>query len=35
VELAELERFEGTEGRHRLLFDHAVVVSRVLGLKPA
>jgi transcriptional regulator with XRE-family HTH domain len=34
VDRAELERFEGTEGRHRLLYDHAVVVARVLGLKP-
>jgi hypothetical protein len=34
VEQEELERFEGTNGAHRLLYDHAVVVMRVLGLKP-
>src|SRR4051812_7961560 len=34
VEAEELERFENTAGGHRLLYDHAVVVMRVLGLKP-
>jgi transcriptional regulator with XRE-family HTH domain len=34
VEKEELERFENTQGAHRLLYDHAVVVARVLGLKP-
>jgi len=34
IEKEELERFEGTQGAHRLYYDHAVVVMRVLGLKP-
>jgi transcriptional regulator with XRE-family HTH domain len=33
VEQAELERFENTQGQHRLVYDHAVVIARVLGLK--
>ncbi|HEY7957935.1 MAG TPA: helix-turn-helix transcriptional regulator [Polyangia bacterium] len=35
VEESELVRFEGTAGQHRLVYDHAVVIARVLGLKAA
>ena len=34
LEEEELTRFEGTNGQHRLLYDHVVVVARVLGIKP-
>jgi len=34
LEEDELVRFEGTNGQHRLLYDHVVVVARVLGIKP-
>ncbi len=27
-------RFEGTGGNHRLIYDHAVVIARVLGVRP-
>ncbi len=33
VEQEELERFEATSGQHRLVYDHAVVLARALGLK--
>jgi hypothetical protein len=34
IEEAELMRFEGTNGQHRLVYDHAVLVARVLGIRP-
>lgn len=34
IEESELVRFEGTGGGHRLIYDHAVLVARVLGLRP-
>jgi hypothetical protein len=34
LEQEELTRFEATNGQHRLLYDHVVVVARVLGLRP-
>jgi transcriptional regulator with XRE-family HTH domain len=34
VEEDELMRFEGTNGQHRLLYDHAVIIARVLGVLP-
>lgn len=30
----ELLRFEGTNGQHRLVYDHAVLIARVLGIAP-
>lgn len=34
IEEDELMRFEGTNGQHRLVYDHAVVIARVLGVRP-
>jgi transcriptional regulator with XRE-family HTH domain len=34
IDLEELTRFEGTNGQHRLVYDHAVLVARVLGISP-
>jgi len=34
IEEEELDRFEGTNGQHRLIYDHAVLVARVLGIRP-
>ena len=34
IDLEELTRFEGTNGQHRLVYDYAVVVARVLGIAP-
>jgi hypothetical protein len=34
IELEELVRFEGTNGNHRLVYDHVVLVARVLGVRP-
>ena len=34
IDLEELTRFEGTNGQHRLVYDHAVLVARVLGVSP-
>jgi transcriptional regulator with XRE-family HTH domain len=34
LEEEEYARFEGTQGQHRLVYDHAVVLARVLGVKP-
>jgi transcriptional regulator with XRE-family HTH domain len=32
IDLEELTRFEGTNGQHRLVYDYAVLVARVLGI---
>ncbi len=32
IDEAELMRFEATNGQHRLVYDHAVVLARVLGI---
>ena len=34
IEEAEYARFEGTQGNHRLVYDHVIVVARVLGVPP-
>lgn len=34
IEEQELMRFEGTNGGHRLIYDHAVLLARVLGVRP-
>jgi hypothetical protein len=34
IDEEELLRFEGTNGQHRLLYDHAVLIARVLGIRP-
>ena len=34
IDIEELTRFEGTNGQHRLVYDHAVLVARVLGISP-
>jgi hypothetical protein len=34
IDEAELMRFEGTNGQHRLVYDHAVLLARVLGIRP-
>ncbi|HZS36776.1 MAG TPA: helix-turn-helix transcriptional regulator [Polyangia bacterium] len=34
IEEDELMRFEGTGGAHRLNYDHAVILARVLGVRP-
>ncbi len=34
IDLEELTRFEGTNGQHRLVYDHAVLLARVLGVSP-
>jgi hypothetical protein len=34
IDLEELTRFEGTNGQHRLVYDHAVLVARALGIAP-
>jgi hypothetical protein len=34
IDESELMRFEGTNGQHRLVYDHAVLVARVLGIRP-
>jgi hypothetical protein len=34
IDVEELTRFEGTNGQHRLVYDHAVLVARVLGISP-
>lgn len=31
----ELVRFEGTNGQHRLVYDHVVLLAKVLGIRPA
>lgn len=31
----ELGRFEATNGQHRLVYDHVVLLARVLGIRPA
>jgi hypothetical protein len=33
IDEEELQRFEATGGNHRLVYDHAVVLARALGLK--
>lgn len=35
VSVEELTRFENTQGQHRLVYDHAIVLARILGLKPS
>src|SRR6202012_2286793 len=34
IDVEELTRFEGPNGQHRLVYDHAVLVARVLGIAP-
>lgn len=34
IDEEELTRFEGTNGGHRLVYDHVVLVARVLGIRP-
>lgn len=34
IDEEELLRFEGTNGQHRLNYDHAVLLARVLGIRP-
>lgn len=34
IDIEELTRFEGTNGQHRLVYDHAVLLARVLGISP-
>ncbi len=34
IEEEELTRFEGTNGGHRLVYDHVVLLARVLGIRP-
>ena len=34
IDVEELTRFEGTNGQHRLVYDHAVLLARVLGIAP-
>ncbi len=34
IDEQELTRFEGTNGQHRLIYDYAVLVARVLGIAP-
>jgi len=34
IDVEELTRFEGTNGQHRLVYDHAVLLARVLGISP-
>ena len=34
IDAEELTRFEGTNGQHRLVYDHAVLLARVLGIAP-
>jgi transcriptional regulator with XRE-family HTH domain len=34
IDEEELMRFEGTNGGHRLVYDHAVLLARVLGIRP-
>jgi transcriptional regulator with XRE-family HTH domain len=34
IDVEELTRFEGTNGQHRLVYDHAVLLARVLGVSP-
>jgi transcriptional regulator with XRE-family HTH domain len=34
IDEEELMRFEGTNGAHRLNYDHAVLLARVLGVRP-
>jgi transcriptional regulator with XRE-family HTH domain len=34
IEAEELLRFEGTNGGHRLVYDHVVLLARVLGIRP-
>ena len=34
IDTEELTRFEGTNGQHRLVYDHAVLLARVLGVAP-
>jgi transcriptional regulator with XRE-family HTH domain len=34
IDIEELTRFEGTNGQHRLVYDYAVLVARVLGIAP-
>jgi transcriptional regulator with XRE-family HTH domain len=35
VEENEYMRFEATQGGHRLIYDHAIVIAKVLGVPPA
>ena len=32
IDEAEYARFEGTQGNYRLVYDHVIVVARVLGI---
>ncbi|MDB4970440.1 MAG: hypothetical protein JWN44_6129 [Myxococcales bacterium] len=34
IDESELMRFEGTNGQHRLVYDHVVLLARVLGVRP-
>ena len=34
IDEEELARFENTQGGHRLVYDHAVLVAKVLGIRP-
>jgi hypothetical protein len=34
IDEEELLRFEGTNGQHRMIYDHVVLVARVLGIRP-
>ena len=34
IDLEELTRFEGTNGQHRLVYDHVVLLARALGVAP-
>ena len=34
IDLQELVRFEGTNGNHRLVYDHVVLLAKVLGVRP-
>jgi transcriptional regulator with XRE-family HTH domain len=35
IEEDELVRFEATNGQHRLVYDHVVLLAKVLGIRPA
>ncbi len=35
VDEREYMRFEATQGGHRLIYDHAIVIAKVLGVSPA
>ena len=34
IDEEELVRFEGTNGQHRLVYDHVVLLAKVLGIRP-